>query len=221
MSKRKAKKPRRMSDASRAAFALRNANASAAVSTRYKSQKYTPIALESLTNKQLSSELSKARSILRKRVERAQAQGLYSPDRLAYLQGLLTPVKSVPVSDRPERLSEIARALSGETTVQGIKTKRNQIIETMHAHGYNFITPENFNDWTEFVNEFSYKERSRIYGSGDSPGASPLYQYFIEQKERVNKGDAVKLSRRSFLLWLARREKTGMSEASAWENWQG
>ena len=181
MSKRKAKKTRRYNAASLAALSARNAVVSAGVAARYGRQEYTPFGLESMDNKTLTKELSKARSILRKRYERATAANVYTRRQSKRIKDLLTPVKEIPMSDRAAQLSLIARELSrGSTTTQGARAALDKAVEDL---------------------EFSEKERAKAYGSG------VLYKYYTAQKARIERGDAVKISRLSFLQWLAKQEK--------------
>lgn len=190
-----------------ATFQEMNAARAAAVVHRYSSQMYTPFGLESLSNKALSAELSRARSILRKQYERASGQ--YTNEQAASIQELLRPVKDVPMDERAAVLSEIARQLaSGHTTKGGAMSHREEIIKGFQDSNYDFVTNENLNDVLDFVDEFTWKERDRYFGSG------VLLKYFNEQKERQDKGEAVKLSRSSFLTWLSKKEErwgTGVS----------
>ncbi len=182
-----------------ATFREMNAARAAAVEHRYSSQMYTPFGLEGLSNKALSSELSKARSILRKRFERAG--GLYTPSQARRIADLLTPVKDIPIDRRAEVLSEIARELAGGyTTKTGARTRREEIIDSFQGAGYDFIDNTNLSEFLEFADEFSWKERDKLFGSG------VLLKYFNQQQERIAAGDAVKISKQSFMIWLSKQE---------------
>lgn len=182
-----------------ATVAEMNAVRSAIVSHRYGSEAFTPVALESMSNKQLSSELSKARSILRKRFERAG--GLYTPSQARRIQSLLEPVKNIPMDRRAEVLSQIARELSGGyTTKGGARTRREEILAGFHEAGYDFITNENLNEFLEFADEFVWRERDQFFGSG------ALLDYYKQQSEKREKNKALKISRASFISWLSREE---------------
>lgn len=188
-------------------FKEMNEARAAAVVHRYSSQFYTPIGLDSLSNKELSAELSKARSILRKQYERAS--GLYTNEQRATIKELLRPIKELDMSQRASVLSEIARQLSsGYTSKEGARSRREEILKGFQDANYDFVTNENLNDVLDFVDEFTWKERDRYFGSG------VLLEYFNKQKERKDKGEAVKLSRASFLSWLSKKEErwgTGVS----------
>lgn len=192
-----------------ATFREMNAARAAAVEHRYSSQMYTPFGLEGMSNKALSSELSKARSILRKRFERAG--GLYTPSQAQRIQDLIRPLKDIPMDRRANVLSEIARELAGgNTTKTGARTRREQIVDSFQDAGYDYITDENLNEFLEFADEFTWKERDRLFGSG------VLLKYFNQQQERQQAGDAVKVSRRSFLQWLSKQEgRYGSGESYA------
>ena len=182
-----------------ATVAEMNAVRSAIVAHRYGGQAYTPVALDAMSNKQLSSELSKARSILRKRFERAG--GLYTPSQAQRIQSLLEPVKNIPMDRRAEVLSQIARELSGGYTTKGeARTRREEILSGFQDAGYDFITNENLSEFLEFADEFSWKERDKLFGSG------VLLKYFNQQAERREAGESVKISKHSFMIWLSKQE---------------
>ena len=201
MSKRKDKKARRLAASSLEALQRRNATISAGVASRYGREEYTPFRLEQQSNKWITSELSKARSILRKRYERAVSAGVYLPEQARRIRDLLTPVRDVPVSDRAEQLSLIARELSrSTTTTAGARSHLEKVVSDFQGAGFDYVNSGNVKEFLAFLDEFSAKERDKLYGSG------LLYKYYEAQKSRIARGDAVKVSRRSFLLWLSKEE---------------
>ena len=201
MSKRKDKKARRLSASSLEALQRRNATISAGVASRYGREEFTPFALEQKSNKWITSELSKARSILRKRYERAVSAGVYLPEQARRIRDLLTPVREIPVSDRAEQLSLIARELSrSNTTIAGARSYLEKVVSDFQGAGFDYVNSGNVKEFLAFLDEFSAKERDKLYGSG------LLYKYYESQKSRIARGDAVKVSRRSFLLWLSKEE---------------
>ena len=137
MSKRKEKKARRLAASSLEALQRRNATISAGVASRYGREEYTPFRLEQQTNKWITSELSKARSILRKRYERAMSAGVYLPEQARRIRDLLTPVRDVPMSDRAEQLSLIARELSrSTTTTAGARSHLEKVVSDFQGAGF-------------------------------------------------------------------------------------
>ena len=201
MSKRKEKKARRLAASSLEALQRRNATISAGVASRYGREEFTPFALEQKSNKWITSELSKARSILRKRYERAVSAGVYLPEQARRIRDLLTPVREIPVSDRAEQLSLIARELSrSTTTIAGARSYLEKVVSDFQGAGFDYVNSGNVKEFLAFLDEFSAKERDKLYGSG------LLYKYYESQKSRIARGDAVKVSRRSFLLWLSKEE---------------
>ena len=201
MSKRKDKKARRLSASSLEALSRRNATISAGVASRYGREEFTPFALEQKSNKWIASELSKARSILRKRYERAVSAGVYLPEQARRIRDLLIPVREIPVSDRAEQLSLIARELTrATTTTAGARSYLEKVVSDFQGAGFDYVNSGNVKEFLSFLDEFSAKERDKLYGSG------LLYKYYESQKSRIARGDAVKVSRRSFLLWLSKEE---------------
>ena len=181
--------------------ALTNTAAARAARTaaRYSSERYTPVGLEQLSNAEISRELSRARDILRKRASRAGE--FYTEEQAARIQELLQPVRDIPVSDRPEVLSEIARELSGGTSSRAeAREALEEAVEDFQSAGYDYIDSSNVREFLDFASEFTSQEKNKAYGSGT------LLNYFEHQKERIARGDAVKISRLSFMRWLRERE---------------
>lgn len=182
------------------ALSNRNAMMAARTAARYSGESYTPIAIESLTNRQISRELSQARDILRKRASRAGE--FYTADQQRRIERLLEPVRNIPIEERPERLAEIARELAGgHSSLTQARERLSEAVEGFQQAGYDFVNSSNVREFLEFAQEFTWKERDKSYGSGT------LLRYFEHQKERIARGDAVKVSRRSFLLWLHDQER--------------
>ena len=177
-------------------------NAFSAVAGRYRSQRFTPVALEQSSAKEISKELSRARSIFRKRVERGLKANIFTREQISYFRSLLMPVKDIPPEYRAERLSEIARLLSRPdlTTITGAGERIKKIITDFNNAGFDYINTGNIKEFLDFISEFSAAERDKSYGSGI------LYQYYEQQKERQRIGDGVKISKRSFEIWLRKQE---------------
>ena len=55
-------------------------------------------------------------------------------------------------------------------------------------------------NFLEFADEFSWKERDKLFGSG------VLLKYFNQQAERMEAGESVKISKHSFMIWLSKQE---------------
>ena len=183
------------------AIQILNAARLGSTKRRYGSEAFTPVALEQLSNKQLASELSKARSILRKRVERALAKGLYSREQAFRLSGLLTPVRNVPLNERQSQLSAIARELSlGASSVTEALSARERFIKNFQDAGYDFINENNATDFMDFLAQFEWKLRDQFFGSG------VLSKYYKQIEERKDAGERVEATKNSFYSWLAKEE---------------
>ena len=195
------------------AIKVLNSIREAATRRRYGSEAFTPVAMEQMTNKQVSSELSRARSILRKRYERAMKQGLYSHEHAMRIKDLLTPVREVPIDSRQEQLSAIARELStGASSVTEARSAMEQFIENFQNAGYDFVDAENATEFMDFLSQFEWKQRDKFFGSG------VLSKYFNSIQERKNAGEKVSATKQSFYTWLSKEEGrygTGVSYRSA------
>ena len=182
--------------------ALTNTAAAQAARTaaRYASERYTPVMLEQLSNAEISRELSRARDILRKRALRAGEY--YTGAQAARIGRLLEqPLRNIPMSDRPEVLSEIARELSGGTSTRAeAREALEEAVSDFQQGSYDYINMSNVKEYLDFAAEFTSKEIDKTYGSG------VMLDYYKHQKERIARGDAVKISRLSFMRWLRERE---------------
>jgi len=96
------------------------------------------------------------------------------------------------------RLADLAWFIESKTgTVRGLTTQMNRSLKTLHENEYDFITPENFIDFGEFMEEYRAQHLDDLYDSGDA------YETFSElEKHRVDPT----LIKEKFEFWMANRE---------------
>ena len=146
---------------------------------KYPSWYYTPQELRiQLTQKQINAEYSRLRSIAMKRLKR-MSESEFRTSQL-YLQN-----KSAFPSIREEkgrnieyRLTAVARFLEAGSTLSELREKRDEIIETLNRHGYKFVNRQNFNRFTDFMDEYRTRKLNRLY---DSERAAQLFNISEEK----------------------------------------
>lgn len=113
-------------------------------------------------------------------------------------------------------LADLSRFVSSpQSTLSGLRARRTKAIDTLHEHGFDFVTPENFKKFGEFMEYWRDEKLDSIYDSGDAADA-----YYIVEKHGI-KADAVQ---KDFEFWLQRenidiaaklKPSKGMSKGSA------
>lgn len=119
-------------------------------------------------------------------------------------------------SDLAYKLSDLARFVSSaQSTISGLKGRRQKAVSTLHEHGYDFVTVENYAKFGEFMEEWRDEKLDSIYDSGDAADA-----FYIVEKHGLDPAAV----QRDFEFWLdetnrniARKMKpsTGKSAGSA------
>lgn len=75
------------------------------------------------------------------------------------------------------KLSELARYVSLETaTLAGLRRQEKKSIETLHSHGYDFVTSRNYLKFTEFMEEIREAFKEHKY---DSERVATVYEEMI------------------------------------------
>ena len=140
----------------------------------YEKDWYSPVYLRHLISTgdaaKVRKEYTRLRDISQKRLKRLKAAGL--ADTEVYKKNVnhypkLKDIKSA--NELSARLSDLARFISSErSTVSGFKTIMEKSLKTLHEHGYNFVTKENYKDFAEFMAEYRYQKLDMIYDSGEA-----------------------------------------------------
>lgn len=135
---------------------------------------YTPsnikVMIEAGKVKDVRKEYTRLRDIAQKRLKRLAAAGyknteVYQRNYKHY--PLLKNIKSS--SELAQRLSDLSRFIeSRRSTVKGIKDTRTQALQTLHEHGYKFVTAENYGEFAEFMETYRNNLLDMEYDSGDA-----------------------------------------------------
>lgn len=105
------------------------------------------------TEKELSKEYSRLRSIARKRLERLEKSEFADSDIFRAHKDKFVSVKEAKKSgELPYLLIDVQRFLYRQTsTVTGQRLQRDRNIATLREHGYTFITKENYKEFVEYM----------------------------------------------------------------------
>lgn len=146
-------------------------------------------------------EYTRLRDIAQKRLKRFETAGLTKTQ--AYKRNVAHYPKLKDIKSDYElagRLSDLERFISAQAgSVSGQKEIRKKAISTLHEHDYTFVNEHNFDDFTDFMEE--YRDQM-LDGEGyDSGDAAELYGVVVKQKIDPDK------VKKDFEFWLENIEK--------------
>lgn len=145
-----------------------------AASLKYEKDWYSPVYLRHLMNTgseaEVRKEYTRLRDIAQKRLKRLEKAGYSELD--VYKKNIKHYPKLSDIKSKNElssRLADLARFISSErSTVSGLKTIKEKSLKTLHEHGYDFVTPENYEQFARFMQEYRYQKLDMIYDSGEA-----------------------------------------------------
>lgn len=157
---------------------------------------YTKSALSSgeWTDAEIRREYSRLRDIAHKRLQRLAVS---EPESYAYKhnRGAFPVLRDISTADARNKLPQLARFIAAKTgSVTGIRQQREKAVETLQAHGYDFINKGNIKQFGEFMEAYRADKSLHVVGS---PTAADL---FGAARERHLNVDAIK---EQFGMWLA------------------
>lgn len=127
---------------------------------------YIPSELAKLPIKEVRAEYSRLRSIERKRMERMlgtefEKSAEFKKNYMAY-----DPVKELNNVSILYQLAKLSREVSEPyNTLKAQKELREQKLNTLHEHGYDFVNEGNFFEFGEFMNDYRARKLDQIYDS--------------------------------------------------------
>ena len=146
---------------------------------------YTPSNLKAmLENKkepQVRKEYSRLRDIAQKRLKRLEEAGFSETEVYKKNISHYPTLKEIKTkSELAQRLSDLSRFIkSSQSTVQGIKERRQKVLESLSEHGYGFVNESNLNEFGDFMESYRANMLDMEYDSGD---AAELYSVSIKHK---------------------------------------
>lgn len=188
---------------------------------------YTPYYLNKHTEAELRKEYSKLRSIVRKRQERLEKSEFADLEEVKHY-GKLPPVAQIKNKQQlVYALAEAKRFLSQDISITRFKRERKDMIAKLNANGYDFITPQNFTSFVEFMESMRTIAQNTIVDSeiiamlynSVSKGKIPVsklqkwFSDFIKKQEKAardfpdkysrTKGDKVKIESKDLEEWAS------------------
>ena len=140
---------------------------------------YTPSKIARMGEKEIRRIYSEYRKIANKRAARMRAAG-YGEYESA--KAHFPTTRSLSAGALREQFAEVNRYLRDyRTRLTDLRNYEKESIEQLHEHGYDFVTRENFKQFTDFM-EWA---RARS-GSNDRIFKSDRVAELFEQKERLN-----------------------------------
>lgn len=163
---------------------------------------YTPVNLKRLLTSDnkadkaaVRKEYTRLRNIARKRLKRLEQAGY--EESQAYKRNIYHYPKLSEIQsdyDLMGRLSDLSRFITAKgSTVSGRKEIESKTLETLHSHGYNFVTSDNLQAFGDFMEEYRNQKLDMIYDSGDSADL-----YGIVEKHKI----PPELVQEDFQFWL-------------------
>ena len=113
-----------------------------------------------VTEAELRKYYSRARQTALKRVKAVEGT------ELAFVRNrpeFRTIKQTVTTSDLVREIADVNKFLGGKTTKTGRREHRDSVINSLHEKGIDFVTTENFNRWTEFMD---WARSSGVIGRG-------------------------------------------------------
>lgn len=141
--------------------------------------KFNPTTLKSLELSDLKKIYSEKRDIAQKRIKRLQKSDFKKTNAaLAYKSGVPT-LKSIRAESEKDKeleknilvyeLSKLQNFLGNKySKVSELKKTRDKAIDTLHKHGYDFVTKSNYNEFIDFMNYLHNTQLDRIYSKVDT-----------------------------------------------------
>lgn len=161
-------------------------------------------------DKLIREEYSRLRDIARKRLQRLR---IAEPESWAYTKykSAFAPAREQSTEQLRQQLPSLARFIAAKTsTVSGIRQQERRAIETLQEHGYTGVTPANFRQFGQFMEEWRTKKLNHSYGS---PDAVELFEWTQDREipwEKI-KGDFARWLQYSTKLqeWAESQEEKG------------
>lgn len=128
---------------------------------------YTPVGAKQLTDRNLREEYSRLRSIAVKRLQRLGNSEWNDTDLYLRSKNKFKKLKDIK-NERELRylFSDLHYFLeSPRSSVTGLDKIRKQSLDTLHQHGYDFVTKKNFRDFGRFMEWAREHAQAYMYDS--------------------------------------------------------
>lgn len=127
---------------------------------------YVPAKLNQMDEADLRREYSRLRDIAQKRLKRMEAEWSWTE---SYKQNVYAFNKLSAIHDKRtlvHKLSQLSRFVTAQNgTASGLNRQRAKALATLHSHGYDFVTKENYREFTDFMEWARSLKIARMYDS--------------------------------------------------------
>ena len=149
---------------------------------------YADVIYNTMTEKEIRAEYSRLRSVARKRIERLGRSEFNTSQTYLSNRGRFVPLAEVKNKQQAAKLlADVELFVSAKTSsISGLKRARKESIQSLRAHGYNFVNQENFKAFTEFMEEW----RDLNARSAGSPTPEQLKDYMQVNKKNMTAAEA-------------------------------
>lgn len=170
------------------------------------------------TESEIHAEYTRLRDIMNKRLSRLKKYYPESAYVAKWEEGIPKLADYKRMKNQADARADLAynlRMLAKDvnrklTTVTGQKTFEKQSIGTLHEHGYDFVTRENFRDFYEYMNEMRAIAGSMAYDSEQVAEFFGDMTKFAEKKEI-----SVSAVREDFEKWLNEKRDSAKTVKTA------
>lgn len=135
------------------------------------------------SEREIRKEYTRLRDIMRKRLQRLEKAGEITEDRLRRIRENLKPLREMKSAREVYgAIKQAAYAVyqPDTTTVSGIRSRRADVVERMQKSGYDFVTMENWRDFSEYMKSFQRFRKS----AGRNLDSDTIAQLFGAAKEK-------------------------------------
>lgn len=170
------------------------------------------------TESEIHAEYTRLRDIMNKRLSRLEKYYPESKYIAKWEQGIPKLADYKRMKNQAEARADLAYNLrmlakdvaSKMTTVRGQQRFEKQSIGTLHEHGYDFVTRENFRDFYEYMNEMRAIAGSMAYDS------EQFAEFFGDMTKLAEKREmSVSAVREDFGKWLNEKRESAKTPKTA------
>lgn len=133
----------------------------------FKDEYYTPEGAKGLTSRQIRSEYSRLRSIANKRLKSLGRSEFKNSKTYIDNVGKFPKIKDIK-TERELRyyLSSVYNLITARSgSLTGLREIRKESIQSLHDHGYTFVTINNYSKFAEFMEYSRLRFGSSLYDS--------------------------------------------------------
>ena len=162
---------------------------------RFDISDYTPYGLKQLDQSEVKKEYQRLRDVARKRLRRLEDAGLVDSNVYRYNYSRYDPASMLSPAELRYSLSALADfIISPATTVSGIRSHYDDMINTLNERGFTGINRTNISDFARFMEAYRASNLDKIY---DSKRVAKIFSAQYGKGGKAGKGQ-IRASQRLF-----------------------